>query len=211
MKRTATIFIKVMIGLVGLGIIAWVVYTMAILPKIDRWGATEAEISTTLPGDEFVAQPLSIYNRAINIQAAPEKIYPWLVQMGADKAALYSYTFIENMINCPQTNADRIHPEWQGLKPGDPVKMCPAEFGPPPFTTAAVVRNQAVVMGHQNTDGTWSDTWQFIIVPQTDGTSRLILRTRTTMVGGLWDAIHPGVFIMEYGMLNGIKTRAEGG
>jgi hypothetical protein len=29
------------------------------------------------------------------------------------------------------------------------------------------------------------------------------------MVGGLWTVIHPGVFIMERGMLFGIKARAE--
>jgi hypothetical protein len=29
------------------------------------------------------------------------------------------------------------------------------------------------------------------------------------MTGGFWDVIHPGVFIMEYGMLHGIKARAE--
>ena len=29
------------------------------------------------------------------------------------------------------------------------------------------------------------------------------------MTGGIWDIIHPGVFIMERGMLNGIKARVE--
>jgi hypothetical protein len=29
------------------------------------------------------------------------------------------------------------------------------------------------------------------------------------MVCGLWDIIHPGVFVMERGMLRGIKARAE--
>ena len=53
------------------------------------------------------------------------------------------------------------------------------------------------------------DLSQFVITPQADGSSRLILRTRTMMVGGLWDIIHPGVFIMERGMLRGIKARAE--
>jgi hypothetical protein len=37
----------------------------------------------------------------------------------------------------------------------------------------------------------------------------LILRTRTKMTGGIWSIIHPGVFVMERGMLLGIKDRAE--
>ena len=55
----------------------------------------------------------------------------------------------------------------------------------------------------------WIDLYQFIILPQEDGTTRLILRTRTMMVGGVWTIIHPGAFIMERGLLLGIKERAE--
>ncbi len=51
--------------------------------------------------------------------------------------------------------------------------------------------------------------WQFALTPQSDGTTRLVLRTRTMAVGGFWDVIHPGIFIMERGMLLGIKQRAE--
>jgi len=86
--------------------------------------------------------------------------------------------------------------------------MCPDGFGPPPYTVAQIHPNQAMVMGHQEGDK-WVDVYQFVITPQADGSSRLILRTRTMMVGGLWDIIHPGVFIMERGMLRGIKERAE--
>jgi len=36
-----------------------------------------------------------------------------------------------------------------------------------------------------------------------------VLRSRDTKTGGIWDVIRPGVFIMERGMLLGIKQRAE--
>jgi len=112
------------------------------------------------------------------------------------------------MLGCHMVNADRIHPEWQNLQVDDEVKMCPDEPAPPPYIVAQIYPNQAIVMGHQE-DGEWVDLYQFVIVPQTDGTSRLILRTRTMMVGGLWTVMHPGAFIMERGMLYGIKERAE--
>ena len=73
---------------------------------------------------------------------------------------------------------------------------------------AQIHPDQAIVLGHQE-NGEWVDLYQFVITPQADGSSRLILRTRTMMAGGLWDLIHPGVFIMERGMLQGIKERAE--
>jgi hypothetical protein len=175
---------------------------------MDRWGATKAEISAIYIGEELIPNPASIVNRAVTIQATPEQIYPWIVQLGADKAGMYSYTWLENMITCHQVNADRIHPEWQDLQPGDVVRMCPEGTGPIPFKVALVGPLYTVVMGHQE-NAAWTDLWQFVIEPLPNGASRLILRTRTNMTGGIWSIIHPGIFVMERGMLLGIKHRAE--
>jgi len=176
---------------------------------MDRWGVTDQEIHATYPGDELLVEPASFVNRAVTIHAAPEQIYPWIVQLGAGKGGYYSYTWLETyLLNCPLVNADRIHPEWQDLKVGDEVKMCPRQPAPPPYIVAMLKPNQAIVLGHQE-NGKWVNLWQFIIVPQVDGSSRLILRTRTMAVGGFWDIIHPGVFIMERGLLLGVRARAE--
>jgi hypothetical protein len=88
------------------------------------------------------------------------------------------------------------------------VKMCPAEPAPPPYIVAQLHPNQALVLGHQE-GAEWVDTWQFVLLPQPDGSTRLVLRTRTTLTGGIWEIIRPAVFVMERGMLLGIKARAE--
>ena len=179
-------------------------------PWMDRWGATDQEIAATFPGDELVVKPASFVNRAVTIHAKPEQIYPWIVQLGAGKGGYYSYTWLETyLLNCRLVNADRIHAEWQELKVGDEVRMCPQQSGPPPYVVAMLIPDQAVVLGHQE-NGKWVDLWQFVIVPQANGSSRLILRTRTMAVGGFWDVIHPGVFVMERGLLLGVRERAEG-
>ena len=204
--RKILIAIGVLFFLLILAVIAIVMLT----PWMDRWGATNQEINATYPGDELVTKPASFVNHAITIHATPEQIYPWIVQLGAGKDGYYSYTWLETyLLNCPLVNADRIHAEWQGLKVGDEVKMCPKQPGPPPYMVAMIKPNQAVVLGHQE-KGKWVDLWQFIIIPQPDGSSRLILRTRTMAVGGFWDIIHPGVSVMERGLLLGVKQRAEG-
>jgi hypothetical protein len=177
-------------------------------PWMDRWGATDDELSAVFPGDELVPEPASFVNRAVTIRAAPEEIYPWLLQIGAEKGGWYSHSWLERMIMCPITNADRIHPEWQDLQIGDEVKMCPEGSGPPPYEVAQLHPNQAVVLGHKE-GGEWVDLWQFVLLPQTDGSTRLVVRTRTMMAGGFWTIIHPGVFVMESGMLQGIQERAE--
>lgn len=197
-------FVGILAGLLILAVVVLALLT----PWMDRWGATDEEIAATYPGDELVPEPASFVNRAITIQAAPEYIYPWIVQLDATRGGWYSYTWLEGLLGCSMVNADRIRPEWQNLQVGDEVKMCPNEPAPPPYIVAQLHPNQAIVLGHQE-NGKWVDLYQFVIVPQTDGTSRLILRTRTMMAGGIWTLMHPGAFIMERGMLYGLKERAE--
>lgn len=203
------LFLKI-IGIIFAAILVGVVALVLLMPWMDSWGASTEEIGTVLPGDELVASPRVVYNRAITVNAAPEKIYPWLVQLGAEKGGMYSYSWFEtNVLQCELINADRIHPEWQVLKVGDKVKMCPGNSGPPAYEVAMLVPNQAIVMGHQD-QGKWSDVWQLILVPQDEGTTRLIIRGRNALTGMLWDVIRPGEFIMMRGMMLGIKERAEG-
>jgi hypothetical protein len=124
---------------------------------MDRYGATDEEIAASYSGDELVPTPRISYTRAVSINAAPEEIYPWIVQLGADKGGMYSYTWLEALIQCPQTNADRIHEEWQDLKMGDKVLMCPDENMPPAYVVAKIEPNHVIVMGHQDRN-TWTDT-----------------------------------------------------
>jgi hypothetical protein len=203
MKRLMIVF-GGFVGLIVLGVVAAIVLT----PWMNRWGATDEELSVALPGDELVPNPAVFINRAVTVQASPEQIFPWLVQLGADKGGMYSYTWLESLIRCPQVNAERIHEEWQNLQVGDQVKMCVGEFAPPPYIVAQIHPDRALVLGHQE-NGEWVDLWQFILTPQSDGATRLLVRTRTMMTGGFWDLIRPGVFIMERGMLQGVKARAE--
>ena len=204
MKR----FFKMIGILAGLGIIALVIM-FVLLPWMDRWGASDGEVAATLTGDELVPSPRISYTRAVSIQAKPEEIYPWIVQLGAERGGMYSYEWLEtNILRCELINADRIHPEWQDLKVGDPVKMCPGPSGPPPYEVALLEPNRVIVMGHRENEN-WIEVWQFILIPQEDGSTRLILRSRNAAQGWFWDAIRPGEFIMARGMLLGIKERSE--
>lgn len=200
-------FLKTIGILAGLGILV-VLVMFTLLPWMDRWGATDEELAASLTGDELVPNPRISYTRAVTVNAAPEQIYPWIVQLGADKGGMYSYTWLESLIQCPQTNADRIHEEWQDLKVGDKVLMCKSDM-PPGYEVAIIEPNRVIVMGHQ-TDGIWSDVWQFVLVPQDDGTTRLVLRSRDAKEGWMWDVIRPGEFVMMSRMMLGIKERAEG-
>src|SRR3954453_15593981 len=53
-------------------------YAFAIRPWHLRWGATDAEIAQSMPGDALVLAPSYVTNRAITIYARPAHIWPWL-------------------------------------------------------------------------------------------------------------------------------------
>jgi hypothetical protein len=53
---------------------------------------------------------------AVTIEAPPGQVWPWLAQMGYDRAGWYSRDFIDNG---GRRSAARIHPEWQDIKLGD--------------------------------------------------------------------------------------------
>ena len=198
------------IGILAALALMAVILIVSLLPWMDRWGATEDEIAASFTGDELVPSPRITYTRAISINAAPEEIYPWIVQLGAEKGGMYSYSWFEtNILRCELINADRIHEEWQDLKVGDPMKMCPGTSGPPPYEIAIIEPNRAIVMGHKE-NGSWVEVWQFNLVSQADGTTRLVIRSRNAAEGLLWDVIRPGEFVMMRGMMLGIKERAEG-
>lgn len=111
---------------------AWVPTAMAVLggvalyrahvrPWIYTWGATEPEITAELPGDELVATDAPRTTRAVTIDAPIGAVWPWLVQIGEDRAGFYSYSLLERAVGAAIHNAKCIHPEWQDLAVGDTV------------------------------------------------------------------------------------------
>lgn len=84
-------FKKIAISLAILGAALFGVYLRFIRPWQLRWGTTDEEVERRLPGDDVVKHPTSNATRAVTVQARPEEIWPWLVQIGQGKAGYYSY------------------------------------------------------------------------------------------------------------------------
>ena len=92
----------------GIGAAAMVAWRKVFTPWQRNWGATEEEVTAALPGDELTPPPVDQCTRAITIAAPPEEVWPWLVQMGADRGGFYSYAWMENLFGLRIRNADRI-------------------------------------------------------------------------------------------------------
>jgi hypothetical protein len=96
--------------------LAALLYFVVYRPAQLRWGASDQEVLCAMPGDDVQRRPVFNATRAITVNAPPERIWPWLAQMGFRRAGWYGYDWIDND-RIP--SADRVLQEWQGLKVGD--------------------------------------------------------------------------------------------
>ncbi|GAP09624.1 hypothetical protein BECAL_00774 [Bellilinea caldifistulae] len=180
--------------------------------QIPTWGSSAQEINLALPGDELIPSPELIWNHAITVQALPQQIYPWLVQIGDSRAAFYSITFIENLFcmttgECHYKNADRIHEEWQNPTRGEQGiiinYLVIQDYQPDEFVLA---RNSTALPLQ------W--TWLWYVYPIGENTSRLVVRHRIDtpqdVPMGIFNLIMNSGYVMERGMMLGIRERAEG-
>jgi hypothetical protein len=176
-----------------------------------RWGATKEEATRDLPGDDIVPDAV-VSTRAITIDAPPAAVWPWLVQMGQDKAGFYSYDLLEQLAGARIHNADRLVPEWQDVAPGDLMRTYRyvQRFEPLGWPVVIVSPEQALVV--RNLKHTWS--WALVLEAADGGRTRLIARTRASRKGFLGSIAEsllaePAHLVMEVGVLRGVKHRAE--
>lgn len=201
----------------------WSAYELAVKPWMFSWGATPEERSRRWPGDELTPRTRGICTRAITIQAPPERIWPWIVQIGQDRAGFYSYTWLENFFRAEMCNTFRLVPEWQQRHVGDDVwlaakhrygglaRMTIAQLEPRRAMVTVAYADRDVMLSSQ-----WAPhgSWNFLLDPKADGSTRLIMRSvfpeRLTPADRLtslfWDPAH---FVMERKMMLTIKRLAE--
>jgi len=96
-------------------------YALAVRPWWRSWGIDPSEADLPLAGDDLVPDVLVSETRGIDIAAPPEAVWPWLVQMGYNRAGWYSY----DAMDMRGASADRIVPEMQALAVGDSIPTSP--------------------------------------------------------------------------------------
>ena len=193
-----------LIRLTAFVVLLGAVYSRFVRTPILNWGATKEEASAALPGDELLEDADGIATRAIEIDAPPAAIWPWLAQMGpAPRGGAYTYDWIENLLGLNMHSVDLVLPEFQHPQIGDTIG-----YGSNLMRVEVVEPEH--VLAWRSEDGNWA--WTFIIKSD-DGSSRLISRNRfrlPTLVARLGMAVmEPASLIMERKMLRGIKQRAE--
>jgi hypothetical protein len=157
-----------------------------------------------MAGDELIVRPHFAATRAVTIGAPPDTVWPWIVQIGYDRAGWYSYDWLDNH---GRHSAERIEPRWQQVRLGDPVQMSARIDDHTAFRVLAFIPYHVMVWA--KTDATWS--WR---LQRTEtGATRLVTRIRARYNG---TAALVGIPLMEIGdfpmmrrCMLGIQTRAE--
>jgi hypothetical protein len=222
---------------VGSAAVAATVGTRRVLAWWRTWGVDPAEAALALPGDDLVADAGANDTRGITIDAPPEAVWPWLLQMGYGRAGWYSW----DRLDMKGDSADRILAEHQSLAVGDTVPTDPsggflvkvlepseslvlyvdAEITAQRRRTGAAGEPVPVGLAASGrfmetaTPPDFAASWAFVLRPLDGGRTRLIERVRARMGGPakgpafLGSMLGFGVFVMTQKQMTGIRARAE--
>jgi hypothetical protein len=206
-------------GLAGAARIAFELLTPFGRERQIHWGMDAGEAEQEFPGDEFVPEPRWSWTHAIAVHAGAEQVWPWVAQIGADRAGFYSYQWLENIVGCDVRNAETVHPEWE-VKIGDDFFVHP--HAPPLRVTAVEPGRWFVAHGaadpHAREQGkAWvSVSWLFFVERKGSARCRVISRYRASHSDDLATRLsfgpallRPIGFAMDRRMLEGIRQRAE--
>jgi hypothetical protein len=188
-------------------------YLFLIRPSQLHWGATAQEVDRAMPGDDLVANPTFVATRAITIRGCPEDIWPWLVQMGYNRAGFYGYDLIENLgSKTAIRSAASITPELQHPKTGDLLPISSVAH----LTFGTIQPNQYLIWQSEAQPHDGAFTWALYPVDQshTRLVSRIRLRYHQTMRALVLDlftefADHVAVPRILVGVRNRVEGRAS--
>ena len=212
---------NVLILIIFLGIIGVsVIYNNYVRPKMLHWGATKIEVMSKMAGDDLIDEPAFTTTRAIEINAGPENVWPWLAQMGQGRGGFYSYTWLENLAGLDIHNIDKIDSELQDIKVGDTIPFWKGNgveiLELEPFKLlllAGTLYNRTKEEVAEEQPG---GTWVFQIEDKGSEKTRLVIRSRVAKFKPKWLSaiiyrvmLEPMHYIMERGMMYGIRKRSE--
>jgi hypothetical protein len=221
-RRTATRSSRLLWLLIGSAALFSLFLGLA-RPWYRTWGATERELSRPLPGDHLISGAAEQQTRAVTIAAPAAAVWPWVAQLGQDRAGFYSYEILEDVVGCEMPSGDRLDPTLQHWQLGDKLWMYPA--------TKAGGAGHAVLGVHEPGHALVFSTrqigtpltappdgsWGFVVEPIDAYTSRLLVRGRApatgrSLAGTAFDRLvfEPMHFAMERRMMLTLAARAEG-
>jgi hypothetical protein len=141
-----------------------------------------------LPGDDLVTDPSFVLDRELRFAAPPPAVWPWLVQLGKERAGWYLPGWFERAIAPGRRATRELRPELQDLAvgrdvpdwgPGTPVFRV-AILEPPYVLVYLSLRDRRNGWGwpaDETNAGVLRLSWALVLEPDGDG-SLLRIRLR---------------------------------
>ena len=200
--------------------LVFIVYHFAIRSWMLDWGAPKKIQELNLSGDYLTNKKW--HTRAVLIRATPEKIWPWLIQLGQDRGGFYSYAWLENIFFADMRNVYEIQSRFQQPRmPGDTIWLAnKRNYNGKGFQIVAeIIPNKSFVMvGGDDFNRIKGGnkaiaSWNIYLYAEDPGSTWLIARSSGDETIGkrvlnyfTFEIPH---FIMEQKMLRTIKNLAE--
>ena len=136
--------------------------------------ATADERGRSLPGDGLVPHPDVVMDRGFDLSAPPAEVFPWLVQLGKQRAGWYFPRSVERLVPRGRRGLRYVDPRWQVLRVGDVIP----DYGgaDETFTVEQVVPPERIV--YSSTRGRASVSWELALEPAGERGTRVHLRLR---------------------------------
>jgi hypothetical protein len=141
---------------------------------IHRSGLRTGEAERILPLDDLLPDAEIVIDRAATLAAMPEAVWPWLLQLGKDRAGWYFPEWVERVIPAANRGSRHLEPGYQLLEVGDHV----LDWGPGRPTLEVAVIDPPRDLGFTSTRGRSTITWLLHVEAEGDAASRLHLRLR---------------------------------
>lgn len=182
------------------------------LPIFPSVAATSAEVAAPRPRDDIVVVADVVMDRGFTVPAAPETVWPWLVQLGKRRAGWYLPAGVERFVPSSRRAARRIEARWQQLEVGDVIP----DYGGRNETFEVALLEAPSTLVYRSRRGQVNLSWSINLSPEPAGTAhtsprtRVHLRLRLGPVKHVWLADSGGELVdllTIAGMAAGLRER----
>jgi hypothetical protein len=196
-----------------------------ILRRISRRsGVSDQDLVCVLPGDDFLENPNFIADRATLIDASADRVWPWLIQFGKDRAGWYMPRWVEILMSKRWRGSREIIPQYQDLHVGDIIP----DYGPGKGTFKVAVLNPPYTLVYYSVrlpiaGWAWVNendprekdalklSWALLLEETPNGHCRLLIRLRAYFPGRntIWISLFGGFvdYLTSVLLFAGLKER----
>ena len=151
------------------------------------------EVAVRRVGDDLVPNADVVMDRAFSVAAAPDEVWPWLVQLGKRRAGWYLPRRVERFVPRWRRAIRHLDPSYGGLRVGDVIP----DYGGKDETFEVAMIDPPRHLVFTSRRGRTDLSWAIVFTPE-DGGTRVHLRLRLAPVkheriaevgGGLFDGL----------------------